>query len=71
MEISGGSYAGCDGVYSLISNHDSLGHPFYLKTQNNRVLALYGDKWACRPESNGLPSGTYFVISKYSVIKIT
>ena len=66
MEISGGSYANCDGVYSLIS-----GHPFYLNTQNHRVLALYGDKWACRPESNGLPSGTYFVLSKYSVIKIT
>ena len=65
MEISGGSYAGCDGVYSLISNHDSAGHPFYLNTQNHRALALVNDKWACCPESNGLPTTSgFFEISK-------
>ena len=70
VEISGCSYANCDGVYALISNHSVGGHPFYLNTQNHRVMAMYGDRWACRPESNGLPTSTYYEISKYSIIKI-
>ena len=70
VEISGCAYANCNGVYSLISNH-SVSHPFYLNTQNHRVIAMYGDRWACRPESNGLPTSTYYEISKYySIVKI-
>ena len=62
--MSGGSYGSCDGMYTLTSNlNDS---PVYLNPQNHRVLALYGDKWACRRESNGLPIGSYREISKYT-----
>ena len=62
--MSGGSYGNCDGVYDLTSNLEQ-GSPVYLHTQKHRVLAMYGDKWACRGTSNGLPIGTWYVKSKY------
>ena len=62
--MSGGSYASCDGTYELTFNQEN-GSPVYLNNQNNRVLALYGDRWACRNTRNGLPTGTYLERSKY------
>ena len=66
--MSGDNYGNCDVVYDLTSNLEQ-GSPVYLHTQKHRVLALYGDKWACRGTSNGLPIGTYFERSKYSSIQ--
>ena len=45
--MSGDNYGNCDVVYDLTSNLEQ-GSPVYLHTQKHRVLALYGDKWACR-----------------------
>ena len=68
--MSGDNYGNCDGVYDLTSNLEQ-GSPVYLHTQKHRVLALYGDKWACRPTSNGLPIGTWYVSSKYYNTEVT
>ena len=60
VEISGNSYAGCDGKYFLTSQLHG-GKPIYAKYGNSRQLATYGNKWACYGSSIG---GGYFVGSK-------
>ena len=60
MEVSGNSYAGCDGKYFLTSQLHG-GKPIYAKYGNSRQLAIYGNKWACYGSSIG---GGYFVGSK-------
>ena len=60
VEVSGNSYAGCDGHYFPTPRLHG-GKPIYAKTANSRQLATNGNKWACYGSSVG---GGYFVASK-------
>ena len=64
-QMSGGSYAGCDGCYE---ETDNLGKTIFVKSDKSRFLAQQDDVWACFGYSllGNLPgAGGWFERSMY------
>ena len=72
-QMSGGSYAGCDGCYE---ETDNLGKTIFVKTDKSRILAQQNDVWRCFSYSylgnipggdGGWFEGSMYILTSYLV----